>query len=318
MGHNKKIKIGFKFQVSSFRLKCIAFLFCVGLALPLVGQAAKLNLTSQIQKVGISQQFQADLILDTEDEDINAIEGKVMFPADLLVLKEVRDGNSIINLWLERPTNKQGEVRFSGIIPGGYSGERGLIFSLVFQGQKEGEEVIEVAEARALLNDGKGTEAKLSISPDQFLVSKEPSTLREETLNLQDIDPPESFGLEIEQSAEIFEGKYFLVFNTQDKGSGIDHYEIQENKKPNIEDQKWILGKSPYLLQDQKLKSYIYVKVIDRAGNERIAELPPQNLRPGYENYLLWVIIGLGAIIGFLIWKIAKLKIRWPFKNQKE
>ncbi|MFA4880976.1 MAG: cohesin domain-containing protein [Candidatus Doudnabacteria bacterium] len=289
-------------------LSTFYFLFSVHLV-----QAAELNLTSQTQEFGVNQQFQIDLILDTENEEINAVEGKVSFPGELLELKEIRDGNSIINFWIERPSvlrETDANIVFSGITPGGFNGKDGLIFTVVFEAKKEGSGTIEIQNVKVLLNDGEGTPADLSISNFQFPISKETPGFEFQVPGFKDTDPPESFGLEIGQNADIFEGKYFLVFDTQDKGSGIDHYEIQENKKPNIEDQKWILKKSPYLLQDQKLKSYIYVKAIDRAGNERIAELPSQNLRPGYENYLLWVIIGLGAIIGFLIWKIAKLKIK--------
>jgi len=55
------------------------------------------------------------------------------------------------------------------------------------------------------------------------------------------------------------------------------------------------------------LKSYIYVKAVDKSGNERIAELPPQNPLEWYENYLIWVIIIAGGIIvyfvGRILWK---------------
>jgi len=135
-------------------------------------KAAKLDLISEIQEIGVNQQFQVDLVLDTENEEINAVEGKVIFPEDLLELKEIRDGNSIVNFWIERPKIKSdNQITFSGIIPGGYIGKKGLIFSAIFQSKNEGKGTIEIREAKTLLNDGKGTQASLSISNLQFLMA---------------------------------------------------------------------------------------------------------------------------------------------------
>src|SRR3989344_873954 len=114
--------------------------------------AAGLKLTSQIQEIGIGQQFQINLVLDTEDEEINAVEGKIVFQADLLELKEIRDGNSIINFWIDPVRNcvsngveRPDSICFSGIIPGGYLGE-GFIFSAIFQVKKEGAGIIEIQD----------------------------------------------------------------------------------------------------------------------------------------------------------------------------
>jgi len=275
-------------------------------------KAAKLELISEIQEIGVNQQFQVDLVLDTENEEINAVEGKVIFPEDLLELKEIRDGNSIVNFWIERPKVKSGnQIAFSGIIPGGYTGKKGLIFSAIFQSKNEGEDTIKIQEAKTLLNDGKGTEASLSISNLQFLISKQVPSPQIPISEIKDIDLPELFEPMIGQDSKIFNGQYFLVFATQDKGSGIDHYEILEKKQRGslqrfIREERWRTGESPYLLKDQKLKSYIYVKAIDKAGNERIATLSSQNPLNWYENYFVWLTILITIIIAFIIWRCVK------------
>jgi hypothetical protein len=250
--------------------------------------AAELKLSSPIPELGANQQFQVDLILDTQGEEINAIEGKIAFPENLLEIKEIRDGNSIINFWIERPSISQ--MVFSGIIPGGYLGE-GFIFSAIFQTKKEGEGIVGIQDAKILLNDGSGTSARLSIFNFQFNI-KEAGIPKEVRIpGIQDNYPPEEFKPEITQNAEMFGGKYFLVFATQDKGAGIDHYEVCEGSK-----RKCAVSESPYVLKDQKLKSYIYVKAVDKAGNERIITVPPQNPLKWYEKYLGWSIITLIAM----------------------
>ena len=307
-------------QGNKFRVG-LAFLFSVGFAImPILALAAELNLTSDIKEFGISQQFQVDLMLDTEGEIINAIEGEVVFSKELLEIKEIRDGDSIINLWVERPSIRPtGRVIFSGIIPTGFAGvlspyyegyRPGKIFSLIFISKSEGEEVIDLKNGKVLLHDGLGTPAQLTVLSFKIKISREIALTPTPSV-IEDSFPPESFKLEIAKDPSIFEGKWFLVFATQDKGSGIDHYEILEKGQRGsfqeliglIWKKKWQKGESSTLLEDQNLKSHIYVKAIDKAGNERIATLPPQNLLKWYEKYWVWGIIILGVIIAYVIWR---------------
>jgi len=301
-------KIKFQFKIKNFYLLVVALSFALLAFSFYEAKAAQLNLVSPTQEIGIDQQFQVDLILNTEGEEINAVEGKILFPKDLFELKEIRDGNSIINFWVERPkTESNNQIIFSGIIPGGYIGEKGLILSAIFQSKNEGESTIEIREAKVLLNDGKGTPAELSISNFQFLISKLAPTTQ--FLPIKDTEPPESFKPMITQDPKMFDGKYFLVFATQDKGSGIAGYAIHESTRKKeiarIDTKEWKEAESPYVLKDQKLRSYIYVKAIDRAGNERIAVVEPNYPIRWYEIWWVCVIIGIiiAYFIGRKLWK---------------
>lgn len=280
-------------------MKFFILCFLVFAAIPVLG--AQLNFVFPAQEIFVNQQFRADLFLDTEKEDLNAIEGKIAFPADYLEIKEIRDGNSIINFWIERPRAGDGEIFFSGIIPGGYQGQKGFLFSVVFQAKASGNDVIEIRDAKVLLNDGKGTPAKTIISNFQFSISKEASKFKFQDLSFEDTYPPEEFAPEISQDPNIFDGKYFLVFATQDKGSGIDHYEVCEKIKTRC-----AIAESPYLLKDQGLRSYIYVKAFDKTGNERIAVVFPRYPLKWYEKYLFWIIIIIVVLVYYVFRKIKK------------
>ena len=282
------------------------------LFIPISSSAATLYFDPANQEINLNEQFGVNFFLNTENEKINAIEGDLVFPEGLLELKEIRDGNSIINFWVERPKIKSNnQIAFSGIIPGGYIGRKGLIFSAIFQPKDQGEGVITVQGARALLNDGEGSEASAIASNFRFVVSKEALSSQELLAEIVDVDPPEVFEPVISQNPEIFGGKYFLVFLTQDKGSGIDHYEILEKERKNsirrlIKKSNWQVGESPYLLRDQELKSYIFVKAIDKAGNERVAVLPPQNPLKWYENFFIWLMVFITVVIVYIIWRRIK------------
>src|SRR5258708_32690240 len=67
------------------------------------------------------------IALDTENESINAVEGTLLVPPTFEIT-DVRDGNSIVSFWLERP--RPDSLRFSGVIPGGYHGPHGELFTL--------------------------------------------------------------------------------------------------------------------------------------------------------------------------------------------
>ena len=90
-----------------------------------------------------------------------------------------------------------------------------------------------------------------------------------------------------------------MVFATIDKTSGVDYYEVKEGKHD------FQRAESPYLLEDQSLRSKISVRAVDKAGNERIAEIiPPFKVSWKDIVILLAILIGIGVIL----WIISKIK----------
>ena len=272
--------------------------------------AVVLSFVPQQLAVSKEQEFLVDFFLDTKNvENINAMEGTLYYPSGLLELKEIRDGNSIINFWVERPKEyTTGQIRFSGITPGGYQGQKGFIFGMVFQAKTIGKGIIEMREQNILRNDGKGTAVPAQTNSFEFTVSQTnvsaPLIINQE----DDRDPPEEFALEIARDQNLFENKWFVVFASQDKGSGIDYYKIREKKQSTAKNPEWIRAESPYVLQDQGLMSFIFVRAVDRMGNERVAELGPQS-SPQYARYLVWSILG-AMVAGYVLVKILWRKWR--------
>ncbi|MEK7510376.1 MAG: cohesin domain-containing protein [Patescibacteria group bacterium] len=287
----------------------ILIVSCFLSLLSLSVQAAEITIDSKNKEMKVGQRFEITAFLDTQKENINAIEGNLLYPPDLFEFKEIKDANSIINFWVEQPhqeqqtgDKQQGRIVFSGITPGGYVGKNGLIFSILFEAKKEGRGAAEIHEARALLNDGKGTEAQLSLLPFQFTISKEAPPV---TVNaVIDNERPESFVPEVARDSTLFNNKWFLVFATQDKESGVDHYDLKETRQRFFGIlSRWITAESPYLLNDQKLQSYIFVKAVDKKGNARTEKISPQNPLPWYENYENWFVIVLALVIVYAMKK---------------
>jgi len=303
----------------------VAPIFCCLVFIAEPASAAILYFDSSYHDFYVGDEFEAVLMLNTENQSINAVEGKIILSENLAVEKII-DGDSIINLWVQKPTiNSQNEIAFSGIVPGGFVGQLnsqikgllpGVIFRMILKVKSAGEIKIDTLNTRVLLNDGRGTEAPLSILTLSAMTYSGSRT-GPATAIRQDKTPPELFTPEISRSPDTFNNQWFLVFMTQDKGYGIDHYELSE-VSPIIYNIPWLgkliisesfkVAESPYLLKDQGLKSYIYVKAVDKAGNERIAMLTPKQPFKWYEYLVFFVIIILviiftGIFIKRNLWK---------------
>jgi hypothetical protein len=303
-----------KLQFKKYLLPALVIIASLLVVAPVF--AAETFFETKTQDIKAGQSFEVGVFINTDNEEINAIEGKIIFPQDLLEIKKINDGNSIINFWIDHVKNcvsngveKPNEICFSGIIPGGYNDSRGLIFSITFLAKKDGSGAIEFNGVKALRNDGKGTEAPLTISNFQFLISNLPAgepIPQITTPETEDRNPPEEFTPQIVTNPLIFNGKWFLVFATQDKGSGIDHYEVCEGKG------KCVTAESPYLLQNQDLDEEIVVKAVDKSGNERVVTIPAQKSRAWYKNYFLLVIL----IITIIVFVYLILKILWKKRRK--
>lgn len=293
-------------------------------------------------EINVGQEFKIDIYLNSENESINAFSGEIIYPSDLMELKNILDGGSIINFWIDKPQNlpvyidniltNKNKIYFSGITPGGFNGHSGLLFSLIFKTKNAGSGFISFKNGKFLLNDGEGTETKFKALDFNFNILPSGTKIITSPEIILPIDnlPPEDFKPQILQNPEMFDGKYFLIFQTHDKGRGIDHYEVLEWKKSfsildiikkiispknyQLNYKNWIKAESPYILLDQKLQSDIYVKAVDKAGNERIVFVGALNPIKWYENYINWIII----IIGFILLILLVLKSKFKDKFFKK
>jgi hypothetical protein len=287
-------------------------LILISLLFPLLANAAVLYLEPSTAEYRVGDSFILESRIDLEpDENINVVEINLEYPSDLLEGVDVSFGNSILNLILQKPTinQEQGIISFAGGIIGGYTGKipgdpdlSNLLARIIFrvvphQALPEPAQVFFGENSQVLLNDGFGTPTKLTLKPAIIKISEAGNIKVDQWQKeiIEDKIPPESFTPEITQ----IEGKYYLVFSTVDKQTGLDYYQIAEQagkETQNYAELKWTKAESPYLLKDQKLKSYIYLKAVDKAKNERIVVIPPR-----VKTAKIWLKILLPLIIAFII-----------------
>ncbi len=257
-------------------------------------------------------------------ECINALD-VVLTYTDNIQPVDISIGKSILNVWIEPPViNKEEKtITFAGGIPNGYCGRvegdprlTNVIAEIIFRspgmqigGSDDTTARIDFApETQVLLNDGQGTRAPLTALGGTFTLDKNAGSGIvddwREAVRADDV-APEEFSITLEKDSEgvYFNGKYFIVFSTTDKQTGISHYEVME--EPVLEfsnftwggvGSAWLRGESPYVLNDQSLNSVIRVKAIDKAGNEYIATYIPDESQQTLSRNELYSYIALGSL----------------------
>ena len=268
-------------------------------------QAARLYFQPQEAVIGSEKEFSVAVNVDA-GKSINAIQAVISVPKELTPV-DITEGNSIITFWVEKPNFDESSrlLTFSGIIPGGFQEEKASLLIVKFKTTKEqeGKAVLTFnkEKTKIYLHTSEGVEDSLELESLTLPIIKGKENIIVKT---DDNDSPENFKPEISRDPNIFENRRFLVFATQDKGSGVEYYKVKETRQKFFSIfSKWTSAESPYILRDQKMRSYVFVKAIDKAGNERITKILPENPLQWYENYENYIII---VMICAIIWAIGK------------
>ncbi|MFA5946459.1 MAG: hypothetical protein WC813_00355 [Patescibacteria group bacterium] len=269
--------------------------------------AAQVTVLPEQKSVIENAEFQTDITINTGNESINTFSGILSFPQEIIAVKEVRTTGSIINYWVEEPKVNGQEIHFAGMTPGGFTGARGLLFSVVFTAAGQGQGTIQIKDPLFLKNDGQGTAAKISISNSSIDVLA-PDVRRNITIPpLTDVIPPEPFIPEISNIPALYKNAWTVFFVAQDKGTGIDHYEIQEPAGGLLGFfTPWVRVTNPYPLKDQSVSSAFNVRAVDKAGNIRTVHVSPLHPKAWYASLTYWFII-----VGIIAFVIVTKQIVW-------
>ena len=328
------------------KMAVVTFAFFVLLGSARVVDAASLYIDPAFPTLNMGDSVTLAVRLDTDeeaDECVNAVDGVLTYSENLSPV-DVSIGDSIFSMWVEQPKidKEKRTITFAGGIPNGYCGRvpgdprlTNTIVQLIFSwpgftiGGPSGPTTGTVEflpETAAYLNDGFGTKAELALYGTSVELGDSPGSQLQDPWReavVTDTIGPAPFGIVIEKiPAET--GKYYAIFNTTDKQTGIDQYQIIEEPLDNRfsfdwgrADAPWVTTRSPHLLNDQSLNSVIRVKAIDKAGNEYIATLvPDENLRTVPLQQTIWyaalAFAGLVFLVtaAFIFWRYRRKHVR--------
>ena len=257
--------------------------------------AATVKVESDFRNFHIGDIFSIDVIVDTEGEILNAVEFDIMFPAEFLAYQDYDDGASVLNIWIDTPTlNAQKQIHLAGITPGGFVGGKEKLITFNFKVMQTGQGNVDITKANFLLHDGLGTNAAVKIQNLHLSATAGKSAI---VVNTVDDEIPESFKPEILFDADVFDGQAVLIFSTKDKGSGLDHFEVKEG----IFD-SYSQAVSPYLIKHQALTRKIYIKAVDKNGNERTEIFYPQTAQSWPKHVFTIMSILMLCVLTYILY----------------
>ncbi len=274
--------------------------------LVLHADAAVVSVIVDNSTVAQNQTVLVSVSLDTQGEDANAVQAEVTFPPNLFAFKKISDGTSAVSLWITPPKESSpGLIDLAGIMPGGFTGSNGPLFSFELQPLGVGSGTIQVASATVLANDGLGSPLSVALGSISVNVGAASST-SVPSAPQADYTSPNPFTPQIASDPNIFNGKYFLVFSATDNESGIDHYEVLEVPSGSSEQpfSSWHGATSPYLLTDQNLSSDIYVRAVDHNGNFIVVKVPARHPFARWNGWGLFIaiVLGIALVVSLSIW----------------
>lgn len=240
--------------------------------MPLVIHAATLSFDTN-KNASIGQEVLVTVKIHTLRDKINTLSGTVIIDPKQADILRTYEGNSAITLWINHltvsKTTRGTEITFSGITPGGFQGDFTL-FSFVVKPLRAGNLAITTKDLSALKNDGLGSTVSLTANTQSMSIGSKVST---STVGIIDTRPPEDFTLSLSRQANAFDGNYFVSFSAQDKGTGIDHYEVAYAFLFGPSADSWKPVQSPLVLPNGAGSETIYIRAVDMAGNQRIVSI---------------------------------------------
>jgi hypothetical protein len=248
-----------------------------------------------VSEYAIGDVVDVTLHINTGTVSVNAVEAKLTYLPDVLEFVSSDDAHSVIDLWITKPTRADdAHIYFSGLTPLGFKSDDATVSTLSFRVKQPLVTEVVVLDPLVLRNDGLGT--ALAVTPQTFSLSVAKQVPVTQAL-LTDTELPERFTPVMVSDPDAFAGQLTVVFNTHDTGSGLSHYEVKEGRYG-----QYVRADSPYVLKSQSVDRVIYIKAVDKSGNERIEILSPQNGERWYEALdIRMVIVALPALLMLLV-----------------
>lgn len=243
--------------------------------------------------VRVGEEFVVSILVDITESPVNALEGRITFPDKVLSVAAIHDGNSSINLWIKKPHLDENQIVFAGITPGGFVGIGKHLFSIVFVAEEAGMASIDVQSSQIRAHNGQATIIQHTARSATLEIAHGDSSERKEVF--VDTEPPEDFVPIIANDPNVFGGDWFIVFQTQDKGLGIDRYMIKEGKWS-----RYRVAESPYHLQNQSRDVDIYITALDVAGNERYVVVLGETKSSNWMVVSV-IVLGVGALLSWCV-----------------
>ena len=285
----------------------IVFFICASFCMAHAASAAVLSIDAPA-KVHVGDTFPIKVMLNTENQTVNALDESVITPPQFVtVISDTYNGSFMkyfINQFSYDPTS--GLTGFEGGLPTpGINSINALVVSIYMKAISPGTALFSIAKnPQVLLNDGAATPAAVTETTASTVILPAPKGYIPVTaVEPKTYTPISTFAPVVSKSSTAFGGKYFLTVNNPDNAD-IDHYEVAEvpgsaaptNGSVQL---NWKTVSMPYVLQNQSGNVSIFVKAVDKLGNEDIEWTSFQHSSNAVWEYIFLIFILL-IIVAFL------------------
>lgn len=141
-------------------------------------QSASLYLSPYSGTFYVGSTFDVSIFVNTEENNINAVEVSLSFPPELLQVTSPTASFSFISIWADQPSysNKDGTISFKGGVPNpGIKTSAGLVSTITFRAKSPGVAKISFSDSsKILLSDGKGTNILKSTANGEYNLILQP------------------------------------------------------------------------------------------------------------------------------------------------
>ncbi len=303
--HFRKIGI-----LTMFTLLTLLFAFFLLFSSFIFTTQAAVVRNNPLSDIGARDVFVLDVLIDTEGETINAIEGsmRILNSASSFEVRDISTAGSEIVLWPRKPSlSETGDIiTFTGGVPGGISGKNILLFKVILFVSNVSELQIVGDDIQVFIHDGKGTAVATQTRFSPISIDQEKSTpfdAWQENIS-QDNTPPEIFEISLLQDKNLYNNSKYLSFNAFDIDSGISHYGVKEGNRDIVR-----TGET-YVLANQSEQLSVSVTAYDIAGNARTIAYSLN------EDTVNWVSIVLGVALGYVIILLIRYMLRhWRIRK---
>ncbi|HRH23656.1 MAG TPA: cohesin domain-containing protein [Candidatus Magasanikbacteria bacterium] len=173
MGERKKSIDTLKPNILRVLSFTVAIFVAVFFWAPTTVEAATISLSPSSGSYSVGQSFAVSVYVGSADQAMNATDGVISFPADLLEVSSVSKSGSILSLWVQEPSfsNTSGRVNFEGIVFNpGYTGKAGKIITVNFRAKAAGTASVSFSSGSVLANDGSGTNILTGLGRATFTI----------------------------------------------------------------------------------------------------------------------------------------------------
>lgn len=274
--------------------------------------AASISLYS-VQSVNVGDKLKVSIKADTEQIAINSIDLTLSYPENLVEFIGYEDKQSLVKMWISPPHVENGQVKMSGVIPGGANGlydinqkELGQIplAVLVFKAKNSGSTHLYFTKTQILKNDGFGSELAIVSNDLTFSIKndslKDKVTIPNEYFvaeDQKDVNPPNPFTIDLIDPSILSATPQMVAFNATDDESGIKYYKVKINNG------EWDEVQSPVSISRGLFSKDVYVRAYDFSDNYRESSISvPGSLEL---NYFLWAILVI-VLSSFIWYKLVK------------